>query len=113
METSANKKGKVIALVLLPFKAFVVLSLPLYFLLRVFVPRPLSTYVGNNTTVIDPTAQLLLGIFAFCGPVLVAGTFIQLFASSQKSALCTLWFALVPIIWFGFVCFMWLIQRLL
>ena len=95
----------------MPLKAFVVLVIPLYFLVRVFSPRPLSEYVGNNTTLIDPLAQVLVIIFACCGPVLLAGAIAQLLLRRQKSAVLTMLFGLLPTLIFAFLLFVWAAQH--
>ena len=101
------------AFALLVVKAFVVLAAPLYFLLRLFFPKPLFTDVGNNTTVLDPTAERLLLAFVLCGPVLLLIAGGQLATGHRKPALGTLIFAIVPSLGLAFFAFVWLVQHLL
>jgi hypothetical protein len=113
MKLCTSNNGKRIALVLIPFKAFVVLVAPVYFLFRIFYPHPLRTYIGNNTTITDSLADQLLGVFALCGPVLLVGAFSQFFVSDTKAGVRTLCFAVAPCLVFAFALFLWVISHLL
>jgi hypothetical protein len=104
MRSFPSTKNEWIALALFPFKAYVVIVLPFYFLFNIFYPQPLTIYLGNNTTVWNKTAEEFLGCFGLCGPLLILGFIIQLFAKDEKSAIRTLMFAIVP---FSFFC-VWL-----
>jgi|GEM_PF-2760186 hypothetical protein len=110
---TVKQKESCIGFVLLPLKAFVVFAVPLYFLFRVFFPKPLLTYIGNNTTVMDPTAQVLLGIFACCGPVLLCGALAQFLMHRHRPAAITILFGLVPSLVFACFFFVWVVAHLL
>jgi len=113
MSTHAGIRLRWIALGCLPLKAFVVLAIPAYFIFRMLFPKPLLTELGNNTTVIDPLAQILLMIFALCGPVLLAASTVQLAGGERKPGIHTLAVAIVPSLVFGFFAFIWIVQHLL
>jgi hypothetical protein len=110
---TAEQKASRMAWSLLPLKVFVFLAAPSYFLARLFFPKPLFVYVGNNTTVMDPAAQALILIFACCGPVLLVGAAVQFLFHRQRSALATLFIGLLPALVFAFFGFVRLVQRLL
>jgi hypothetical protein len=81
---------------LFPFKAYVVVAVPFYFLFRVFFPHPLWTSIGNNTSILDPIAGGLLDAFILCAPVLWLGAFFQFISRDSKAGVCTLLFSVVP-----------------
>lgn len=101
------------ALVLFPFKTYVVIILPFYFLFNIFYPQPLTIYLGNNTTVWNQTAEEFLVGFVLCGPLLILGFVIQFFVRDEKAAIRTLMFAIVPFSFFCFFLFIGLIQHML
>jgi hypothetical protein len=108
-----SKRNEWIALALFPFKAYVVVVFPFYGLFHIFCPQPLTTYIGNNTTVTDPTVERFLQIFALCGVFLLLGFIVQIFIGDQKSAIRTLMFAIAPGGLCGFIAFMWVVAHLL
>jgi hypothetical protein len=100
-------------LALFPFKAYVVIVLPFYFLFNIFYPQPLTIYLGNNATTWNQTAETFLGGFVLCGPLLTLGFIIQLILRDGKSAIRTLIFAIVPFGFFCFFLFLWMIAHVL
>jgi hypothetical protein len=113
MQAFPSTKKEWIALTLFPFKAYVVVVLPFYFLFNIFCPQPLTIYFGNNTTVWNHTAEEFLTGFVLCGPLLMLGLIIQLCARDAKSASRTLMFAIVPFGVFCFLLFIGAIQHVL
>ena len=98
---------------LFPFKAYVVIVLPFYFLFNIFYPQLLTIYLGNNATTWNQTAETFLEVFVLCGPLLILGLIIQLFARDEQSAIRTLMFAIVPFGFFCFWLFIWTIAHVL
>ncbi len=96
-----EKREQWFAFALLPFKEFIVLAIPFYFLFRVFVPQPLFKYLGNGTSVVDPLAGWLLLSFSLCGPVLLISSIIQSYLN-PRAALRTLLFSIIPFLVFVF-----------
>ena len=96
-----------------PFKAYVVGVCPFYFLLRLIYPHVLWTNVRNNTSIIDPVANGLLGVFVLCVPVLLLGAVIQFVVAESKDGVRTLVFAIVPTLVLAFFVFLWVIAHLL
>jgi len=113
MRLFPSTKNEWIALALFPFKAYMVIVLPFYFLFNIFYPLPLTVYLGNNTTVWNQTAEAFLRIFVLCGPLLILGFIIQLFVRDKKYAIRTLMFAIVPFIIFCFFLFIGIVQNML
>jgi hypothetical protein len=113
MNTCTSKNYKWIAMILWPFKVYVVGMIPFYFLFRLIYPHPLRTYVGNNTTVTDPLVDKLLEVFILCAPVLVLGALIQFFAKDIKAGICTLIFAVAPSLVLAAILFLWVVAHLL
>jgi len=113
MEVCTSKKDKWITLALFPFKVFVVIAAPFYFLFRVLYPHPLWTNVGNNTSIIDPVANGLLEAFVLCAPVLLLGAVMQFFVADSKAGIRTLFFAAVPTLVLGAFLFLWAVAHLL
>ena len=113
MKICTSKRDKLIALTLVPFKAFVVIAVPIYFLFRIFYPHSLETSVGNNTTIFDPVANRLLGAFALCAPVLLVGAVVQFLIADSRAGIRTLFFATIPALVFAFFLFLWVISHLL
>jgi hypothetical protein len=113
MRLFPTAKNAWIALALFPFKAYVVVVLPFYLLFNIFYPQPLTIYLGNNTTVWNQTAEEFLAGFVLCGPLLMLGLIIQLFAKDTKSAIRTLMFAIIPFSIFFFLLFIGAIQHVL
>ena len=113
MNTCKSKNCKWIAVVLWPFKVYIVVVVPFYFLLRLFYPHPFRTYIGNNTTVTDPLVDKLLEVFILCAPVVLLGAIIQFFAKDTKAGICTLFFAAAPTLVFAAFLFLWVIAHLL
>jgi hypothetical protein len=113
MRALPSTKNEWTALALFPFKAYVVIVLPFYFLFNIFYPQPLTIFLGNNATTWNQTAEIFLGVFVLCGPCLLLGFVIQLLMHDYKSAIRTLMFAIVP---FGCFCFwllLWMIAHVL
>lgn len=108
-----SNKDKWIAVALIPFKAFVVIAVPFYFLFRVIYPHPLWTDVGNNTSIIDPVASGLLVAFVLCAPILLLGGVIQIFVAGSKAGVRTFFFAAVPTLALTALLFLWVISHLL
>ena len=102
-----------IDLALFLFKAFVVVALPFYFLFRAFIPHPLWTSIGNNTSILDPIAGGLLDAFILCAPVLWLGAFIQFRLRDSKAAVCTLLFSVAPSLVLASLVFLWVVAHLL
>jgi hypothetical protein len=113
MKTCVPENCKWIAIVLWPFKVYIVGVIPFNFLFRLFYPHPLRTYVGNNTTVTDPLANALLEAFVLCAPVLLFGAIIQFLAKDTRAGICTLIFAVAPTLILAAVLFLWVIAHLL
>jgi hypothetical protein len=113
MRVFPSTKNEWLALVLFPFKAYVVIVWPFYFLFNIFYPQPLTIYLGNNTTVWNQTAERFLEAFGLCGPLLMLGLIIQLFARDEKSAIRTLMFAIVPSSFFCVWLFIGMVQHML
>jgi hypothetical protein len=113
MRAFPSTKNEWIALALFPFKAYVVIVLPFYFLFNTFYPQPLTIYLGKNATTWNQTAEEFLGFFVLCGPLLILGFIIQLFAKDEKSAIRTLMFAIVPFSFFCFFLFIGMVQHML
>jgi membrane protein DedA with SNARE-associated domain len=113
MNACTSKNCKWIAMILWPFKAYVVGLIPFYFLFRLFYPHPLRAYVGNNTTVTDPLVDTLLWVFISCAPVLLLGAVIQFFTKDIKAGICTLIFSVAPTLVLAAVLFVWVIAHLL
>jgi hypothetical protein len=113
MNTCASKNCKWIAIVLWPFKVYIVGVIPFYFLFRLFYPHPLRTYVGNNTTVTDPLVDKLLEVFIWCAPVLLLGAIIQFLAKDIKAGTHTIFFAVTPTLVLAAFLFLWVIAHML
>lgn len=113
MQTDVPSKAKWIGWILLPFKAYVVIALPFYFLFRAFFPCPLWTDVGKNTHVIDPAANGLLGALVLCAPILLIGAAAQFFIVGAKAGIYTLLFAVVPTLVLAFFVLLWVAAHLL
>ena len=84
-------KDELLALALFPFKAYVVVVVPFYYIFRMFCPQP---FLGTGVT--DGTALVLLAYFGLCAPALLIGAAIQIFVSGRRAAGRTLAFAIVP-----------------
>lgn len=91
MRVLPKTKDEWIALVVFPFKAYVAVVLPSYYIFRIFCPQP---FLGTNVT--DGTSDILLQYFLLCAPVLLIGAAIQLFVSGRRAAGRTLAFAAFP-----------------
>jgi hypothetical protein len=113
MKICTSKRDKLIALALVPFKAFVVIAVPFYFLFRIFHPHSLETYIGNNTSILDPVANRLLGAFVLCAPILLVGAVVQFWLADSRAGIRTLFFATIPTLVFAFFLFLWVISHLL
>jgi hypothetical protein len=113
MKTCTSKNCKWIAIVLWPFKIYIVGVIPFYFLFRLIYPHPFNTYVGNNTTVTDPLVDKLLEVFMLCAPVLLLGAIVQFAAKDIKAGIRTIFFAAPPAFVFTAFLFLWMIARLL
>jgi hypothetical protein len=114
MQSCTLKRHSWIDWVLLPFKAYVIISLPFYLLLRVFYPHPLWTNIGNNTSIFDPIAGGLLDAFILCAPVLWLGAVIQFFISrDEKAGVCTVFFSFAPSLVLAIIIFFWVVAHML
>jgi len=113
MEVRISKRDKWITLALFPFKAFVVVAAPFYFVFRLLYPHRLWTDVGNNTSIIDPVANGLLEAFVLCAPVLLLGAVIQFFVAGSRAGVRTLFFAAVPTLILAAFLFLWVVSHLL
>jgi hypothetical protein len=76
-------------LVLFPFKAYVVLAFPFYFVFRALYPH------GTDATFDDIVVP-----FAFCLLALLIGSLIQLIVSGWEYAFSSFLFVVVPIVLF-------------
>jgi hypothetical protein len=113
MDICTSNKDKWIAAALIPFKAFVVVAAPFYFLFRVIYPHPLWSDVGNNTSIIDPVANGLLEGFVLCAPILLLGGVIQIFVADSRAGIRTFFFAAVPTLALTALLFLWVVSHLL
>jgi hypothetical protein len=113
MELCTSNKDKWIAVALIPFKAFVVIAAPFYFLFRAIYPHPFWTDAGNNTSIIDPVANGLLEAFVVCAPILLLGAVIQIVVAGGRAGVRTFCFAAVPTLVLAALLFLWVISHLL
>jgi hypothetical protein len=91
MRVFPNTKDEWFALVVFPFKAYVAVVVPFYYIFRMFCPQP---FLGTNVS--DGTRDILLQYFLLCAPVLLLSAAIQAFVSGRRAASHTLAFAAVP-----------------
>ena len=91
MQVFAKAKDQWGELLVLPFKAYVVLVVPFYYLFRLFCPQP---FLGTNAS--DGTSDILAQYFILCALVLLVTAAIQVFVASRRAALRTLAFAGFP-----------------
>jgi len=113
IELCTSKKNTWIVVALIPFKAFVVIAAPFYFLFLAICSHPLWTDVGNNTSIIDPVASGLLDAFVLCAPILLLGGVIQIFVAGSKAGVRTFIFAAAPTLVLTTLLFLWVISHLL
>jgi hypothetical protein len=113
MKTCTSKNCKWIAVVLWPFKVYIVAAIPFYFLFRLFYPHPFQTYIGNNTTITDPLVDELLEVFILCAPILLLGAIIQFCAKDIKAGIRTVFFAAAPTVVLAVFLFLWMIAHML
>jgi hypothetical protein len=78
---------------LFPFKVYVVVVVPFYYVFRVFCPEP-----SRPTGATDGTGFALLNGFMLCGPALVVGAIVQCSILEGRAALRTLAFAALPVL---------------
>jgi hypothetical protein len=88
-----SSRERRIALVLLPFKAYVVVVIPFYFVFRAFCPEP-----SHPTGSADGTGFMLLNGLIASGLVLLLGAGVQWFACGRRAARQTLMFAAAPVL---------------
>ncbi len=89
MKIIPSSRHQWLNLVLLPFKAYVVLSIPFYFIFRVFCPH------GTAATFDD-----MVVFFAFCLMALLIGSVVQLVVSGWEYAFSSFIFVVVPVLIF-------------
>ena len=93
MKLFPSSKDEQVALLLFPFKAYLVVFYPFYRIFRIFCPQPfLGTMVG------DGTFGELTTIGCFCVIALFIGGILQLIFSGWGYALSSLAFAVVPVV---------------
>lgn len=92
MRAFPSTKHERFNLLLFPFKAYLVLAYPFYFVFRAFCPQP---FLG--TMVSDGTFEAILMGGAFCLFVLLIGSGVQWLVSGWEFALRSLAFVLVPV----------------
>jgi len=88
-----SNKDEWLALLLFPFKAYIVLVYPFYRIFRTFYPQP---FLG--TMVSDGTFYTLSSIFVFCLVTLFIGATIQLVVSGREYALVSMAFVVIPVV---------------
>lgn len=93
MKLFPSSKDQQVALLLFPFKAYLVSFYPFYRIFRIFCPQPfLGTMVG------DGTFDALTTIAYLCVLALFIGGILQLFCGDWRSSLSSLAFAIVPVV---------------
>lgn len=89
MKTFPSSRHHWLNVVLFPFKAYVVLAIPFYFIFRAFCPQKTAA-----------TFDEMAVFFAFCLLVLLIGSVIQLVVSGWEYALSSFLFVVVPVLLF-------------
>jgi hypothetical protein len=89
MKIIPSSRHQWLNLVLFPFKAYVVLAIPFYFIFRSFCSR------GTAATFDDMAVM-----FAFCLMALLIGSVIQLVVSGWEYAMSSFIFVVVPVLLF-------------
>jgi hypothetical protein len=108
MNALESTKKKWIDFIVFPLKIYVVLFIPFYIFSCILYPQTLS-----KMGITEDAIQKLMLAFVLCGPILLAVSIVQFFKSSQKSAICTLSFGIIPTLVLLFILFFILIQRML
>ncbi len=95
MKIIPSSRDQWLNLALFPFKAYVVLAIPFYFIFRTF-----CSY-GRAATFYD-----IVVYFAFCLVALLIGSLIQLVVSGWEYAFSSFIFVVVPVLLFVIVWFL-------
>ena len=93
MNTNLSSGKNFLARILFPFKAYLVVVVPFYFVFRIFCPEP-----SHPTGATDGTGFILFDGFIASGLILLIGAIAQFLAGSRRVAAQTLLFAAAPLL---------------
>jgi len=86
-------KDEWFALFLFPFKAYIIVVIPFYYVFRIFCPTP---FIGTGVS--DGTSSAFLSIFIVCVLAIFGGFLIQWFVSGWERARVSMLFVVIPVV---------------